>query len=365
MRSQILVGESPIDEVGLFDPVARSISRLCLASPLDAAQGTFGLAATLQVEPPPTARPDGWYPDRSGLELNRYPCSARQAHAKLRPRIGGSMMQPGPEECPIGEAPLPPYFFGASEKFEQAFPDPFASKGWMSHCEAYAAVLKGNRRKWLSLRGLAKALVFGHPDMTRHLRPLLSLIRDTMERKSTVSVLDIGGGFGDNYHAIYEVLRGKQGKLEYHVVDSEPSCDLGRRLYPSGAPGFSTEIPERTFDIVAIIGTLQYILEWRSFVEIVKRHADEAVYLARSPIRRNGRSFFARQAVCPAFGEQALKKVGTCNIVVIGKGELESMFGGWLLTRDELQEDYSAHFSRLPIAYQDVAYFNMVWERSR
>ncbi|QTD54854.1 hypothetical protein [Parasphingorhabdus cellanae] len=213
--------------------------------------------------------------------------------------------------------------------------------------------------KKTSLRGLVKNIVYGNAHIDSHLVPLLKIINKKIDETGAASVLDIGGGFGDNYFMIASALGAKANCLSYHVVDNARSCKLGVSLFPEVT--YSTDIPESQFDIVAVVGTLQYIKEWQEAIATLKQRA-HILYVARTPIRISNQSFYTQQAVCPEYGESAMRKVGVANLSVISKHDLMSEMSDWQVVLSKHHRDYAKHFGRLPSDYRDVAYINFAWK---
>jgi putative methyltransferase (TIGR04325 family) len=271
----------------------------------------------------------------------------------------------------IGEKVTPPYFFGVHEQWTDIGEDPFATPGWIDHCEASARVLgvgDVTHKKSISLKSFAKKMLRGG-DLPKHLALPLSVIRKITKRQGRIRVLDIGGGYGDNYYLLNRCLSLSPSQLSFHVVDNRLSCLLGERLFGTTATGlaFHDRIPEGDYDLVTVIGTIQYIRDWRGFIRSIARLQPSAIYISRTPIRISGTTFLTLQSICPASGSHALRKVGEANVSVIGSEDLRKCMldNGYGLAKKKFQSDYSKQFSRLPPAYRNVAYVDSLWEPQR
>jgi putative methyltransferase (TIGR04325 family) len=254
----------------------------------------------------------------------------------------------------------PPYFFPPFDGDPQTS-DPWTSQGWASNCKAHAEMLGKNQKQRFSLKSLARHVLYGHAGVAPYLLPIHKKILEILKRKSSVRILDIGGGFGDNYQILSESLRRFRSNIEYFVVDNENNCEMGKSLNPGCH--FSVNVPDELYDIIIIVGTLQYILDWKSYLEYCQNIGD-IIYIARSPIRTSGPTFRAKQAICPPFGELALKNVGVADLVVIGQGELRQAFSKWTVVLAEEYLSYSANFARFDAEFQNISYFNFMWQRS-
>lgn len=270
----------------------------------------------------------------------------------------------------------PPYFDGVyPEGLEkEPFDDPFNSAGYQAFCRSQAKSLGMVRSAFLTkgsrFTRIEKALFYLHrPRIAArhlisgcaclaHLMPVAQMIRDVSMRNGKVRVLDVGGGYGDNFFHLLQVLpREIVASLEYEIVDNERGCVLGRSLFSryEVRPSFSTEVPTKSHDIVIVVGTLQYIAGWREFLASIRaRH----IYLARTPIALTAGSFTTTQLICPKG-----RYLGPTRINVIGLANLRETMADWRPCLELMSEDYSTQFARLPKPYSDVRYFHMSWSR--
>jgi putative methyltransferase (TIGR04325 family) len=262
-----------------------------------------------------------------------------------------------PDACPVGGIPEPLYFFGCFAEHEAVGPDPFASEAWEAHSRALAASF-AHPAPWFMPRSLARAILHGHPALASEHAGLFRAVKSVLKTRQRVRILDVGGGCGENYIALVRALGDRASAVEYLVIENEQNCRLGRSLFPRVS--FATVIPEEHFDLAVVIGTMQYIPDWRGILATLKSQCDR-ILLARSPLRVNGSSFFTRQAICPAMGDKAGTKAGTAEVVVIGLDELRGEMSDWEVIEDRCVADYSRHFARLPSQYRNVEYRSMAW----
>lgn len=289
----------------------------------------------------------------------------------------------------LGEIVPAPHFFGV-EPFgirEAHHDDPFSTEGWLDHCRHMARRLGIHHggpladpwtRPWrLVLRtalemlrspSTATRLLTAGSACPRYLLPVAAMIHDVYLRRRRVAVLDVGGGFGDNFFELLRVLkRDVIGALEYRVLDNERSCALGRELYANYRvkPTFFTDhklLPEGN-DIVLLIGTLQYIADWPMALASIAGVAGRYLYVARTPVSA-GDSFATTQLVCPIYGRMAGRNLGATPINVATVRELRAAIpDGWISMFEFMDLDYSAQFARLPPSHRNVAYVNLGWQR--
>jgi putative methyltransferase (TIGR04325 family) len=288
-----------------------------------------------------------------------------------------------------GDVVPPPFFFGVHPPRLQKvhFDDPFNSEGWVDHCRRAAARLGirhgkhlANQRgpRWklalqntisaLRTPSLVSRLLTSGIACARHLLPVASMIHDVQLRRGHVTVLDVGGGFGDNFFDLLRVLNREDiSALDYRVVDNQRSCELGRELYADYQvkPTFysdHTNLPDDN-DIVLLVGTLQYIADWPAALISIAEKARQYLYVARTPITL-GESFATTQLVCPLYGSMAGRNLGATEINVVGLRALRaSLPPTWASMFEFKDADYSPQFARLPASHRAAAYYNLGWQR--
>ena len=258
------------------------------------------------------------------------------------------------------------------------FDDPFSSAGWLDYCRRSARKMGIARARYLgnpdrSIMGTAlgrlchymtSPMVAARHFMTgaacaRHLLPVAYMMRDVWLREGRVRVLDIGGGYGDNFFELAHALPAPLlGNLHYDVADNSQSLELGRSLYSryKVRPSFIESITD-TYDIVLVVGTLQYIPKWRDFLEAMRARSNRYLYVARSPIANQVDSFTTVQTVCPEN-----TSLGKTRINVIGLHDLRHAMQGWRACFEFADTDYSAQFAELPQPWRDASYYCMGWQ---
>ena len=99
----------------------------------------------------------------------------------------------------LGVKVEPPYFFGAYLKFQLVGSDPFASEGWIHHCQAMIDQWNSPfYRIKLSVKDIIKRLL----RIPVNQSAIAERIRKLLVDKKEISILDVGGGFGDNFFHI-------------------------------------------------------------------------------------------------------------------------------------------------------------------
>lgn len=203
--------------------------------------------------------------------------------------------------------------------------------------------------------------------MPKHLAIPLAEVKRSARAGRPISVLDVGGGYGDNFLPIAQALGRAGNLLRFDVVDNERSRKLGDEIFAGRQirPAFQSAIPDSPYDLVIVVGTLHYIEDWRGFIATLGRATPDAIYISRTPLRMNGESFITVQSVCPQSGQFAGRKVGEACVNVIGWRNLEDAMhaAGYELEVKSHNSDYSAQMGRLPESHQNVAYIDTLWRR--
>jgi putative methyltransferase (TIGR04325 family) len=193
-------------------------------------------------------------------------------------------------------------------------------------------------------------------------------IRELLEKKEEISILDVGGGFGDNFFQIEKTLGSLSKRVNYLVVDNQVQCSFGIEFYKDNGKkiDFKTEIPNQNFDLIIIIGTIQYIENWKEFISEITKKTTTSIFISRTPINITGPTFITVQSICPALGPSALTKIGESNLNVINESELHQEFkkNGFQIEKSLFIRDYSENFKRLPTEFQNIQYIDKYFKKS-
>ncbi|QCB54727.1 hypothetical protein E5675_09960 [Sphingopyxis sp. PAMC25046] len=231
-------------------------------------------------------------------------------------------------------------------------PSPWESPQWVSHMNRYADRLS-HPTVADRVRELARIARYGN-GLPRTMSPLRALLR----RNGGAPILDVGGGFGDNFI----LLRKHLGETPYTVVDGAESCRVGRRVLGDRVC-FQTDLPtEGQYGLSILIGTLQYILDSKSFISALSRLSGDTIFVSRSPLRKAGDDFYSIQDITP---EQGASSAGECVVRVRNVENMADDFAqaGFELIESKEVMSYKEQMSSLPEEYRDCSYFNMTFRK--
>ena len=266
------------------------------------------------------------------------------------------------DRTPVGSRSDPPYFFGVYTGLQETDNDPFATEGYISYCQAMID-------SWSSpparIRDLLRKLLGRKPPIRRHLAPIVSRLRERARTQTSVRVIDVGGGYGDNYHDIARALGRLADRVQYTVVDNPIQCELGRTYHTRKGIDFVSEMPRARFDIAVVVGVLQLLQDWKAFVSELTTCVEDSIFVSRAPFSLDSPTFVTVQSICPPLGSHAGRKLGESNVWVINEAELNRCFydHAFRLETSAFALDYSANFARVPERHRDVAYIDKHYVR--
>jgi len=118
----------------------------------------------------------------------------------------------------------------------------------------------------------------------------------TAQNKKAISVLDVGGSLG-HYYRLSRIFL-PDVKCDFHVMEVPLMVQAGRELNPEVQWHTDESCLRRTYDLVMINGSLQYICNWSEFLRrtALAISSNGYLYLTRVPIVENT-SFMAVQRI--------------------------------------------------------------------
>jgi putative methyltransferase (TIGR04325 family) len=108
-------------------------------------------------------------------------------------------------------------------------------------------------------------------------------------------VLDFGGALGHYYQLGKAVLPGVA--LDFHCREVPLMVEAGRKANPDVHWYADESYQNRTYDLVMINGSLQYIRDWAGVLRQLARLVAGYLLLTRIPIVESGPSFLAVQRI--------------------------------------------------------------------
>jgi putative methyltransferase (TIGR04325 family) len=120
-------------------------------------------------------------------------------------------------------------------------------------------------------------------------------------QKSSLSVLDYGGSLG-HYYLIGKALL-PEVELIFSCKETSRMAEAGKLLNPNIQWFTDDSCLEKTYDLVMITSSLQYMEHWQNFIRNISKAVGHYLLLTRVPVVEKSDSFVAVQYV---YGTQIL-----------------------------------------------------------
>ena len=114
-------------------------------------------------------------------------------------------------------------------------------------------------------------------------------------KKEKISILDWGGGLGHFYQIAKAIFPGDP--IDYHCKEVASTVSVGRRVNPNITWHDDDTCLARTFDLVLVSGSLQYMENWTDFIRNLSSSVESYLLLLRTPIVDDGPGFFSIQQI--------------------------------------------------------------------
>jgi putative methyltransferase (TIGR04325 family) len=161
---------------------------------------------------------------------------------------------------------------------------------------------------WMYLRaaelgtGFETNLAFAH----NVVMTLGYVLARTAHSQQRISVLDWGGGVGQNFPLARTLL--PEVEIEYHCKDVPTLTAVGRDLLPDVTFHDDDSCLERSYDLVLASSSIQYIERWRDALRKLAGSTERFLLLTRTPTVDQNESFVVIQRGQPyGFGTDVLE----------------------------------------------------------
>lgn len=218
---------------------------------------------------------------------------------------------------------LPPVIEYAKQRLIRLLNPPlleYAPNGWSTVLEAGTEgwnsqqFIAGEKEKWEVFCNLVKApgpLGFSHEETELGANRNVSyhnlhltygyVIALASRQKSTLSVLDYGGGLGHFFQLGRSLLPDLD--LRFHCKEMPAVADAGKLLNPEVDWYVDDSCLAKNYDFVMISSSLQYMEKWQEQLSEIASAANEYLFLIRIPFVNRSDSFVSIQK---AYGTKML-----------------------------------------------------------
>jgi putative methyltransferase (TIGR04325 family) len=125
-------------------------------------------------------------------------------------------------------------------------------------------------RTLTSAKECLEALRLGEPipsfykQRSTFLPPVVGML---LKDKTSLSILDLGGGLGIGYMSLAECIPSYSEKINYTIIEVPEICETGKKLFPKGEITYMDTLPtEGGYDLIHSASALQYIDDWQGLL---------------------------------------------------------------------------------------------------
>ena len=120
-----------------------------------------------------------------------------------------------------------------------------------------------------------------------------------LKEEKIVKILDIGGGYGDNFYKFKRFNQGNLTRIKYFILEKNfYLIKIGMEFYSNQKNlHFTKKIPSVSFSIICIIGTLQYIENFSTLFKNLKFKKKSHIYISRTIFSNSKYNYFSIQRV--------------------------------------------------------------------
>ena len=255
-------------------------------------------------------------------------------------------------------------FKGPFDKFQKIDNKAFGSDLWLEHCKSVFNKWKSVRDPYPftfnSFKRFIKKYILKLDYCPDHLRQLTYILNKQLSSGSTISVIDVGGGFGDNFYSMLTALD-DISKLQYFIVDDLKQAKFGKKILDDYPVYFFNDIDcSKKYFMCNLVSTLQYVEDWRGLLNIITNVTEKYIYICRTPLQNTKKQFCLLQNI--SFAPDYID-MGNENLWVLNENEIISHLHnkGWVLKSKKNVSDYSDNFWNLPGNYRDAYYAELLF----
>ena len=120
-----------------------------------------------------------------------------------------------------------------------------------------------------------------------------------LKEENTVNILDIGGGYGDNFYKFKRFNQSHLTRIKYFILEKNfYLIKIGMEFYSNQKNlHFVKKIPSVNFSIICIVGTLQYMENFSKLIKILKFKKKSHIYISRTIFNNSKYNYFSIQRV--------------------------------------------------------------------
>ena len=119
------------------------------------------------------------------------------------------------------------------------------------------------------------------------------------KEKKEIVILDLGGGYGDNFYKFLRFNQSKLKKIKYYIVDQDKKLlDYGKKFFVKRDNiYFSQKLPSMKISILLMVGTLQYINDFSKVMNLINFGKFGFIYFSRTIFNDSNFDFYSKQMI--------------------------------------------------------------------
>jgi putative methyltransferase (TIGR04325 family) len=258
-----------------------------------------------------------------------------------------------PTNISIGDTVTPPYFYGAFEN-KNDIPSLQYPRGFDSPFWSISAIINflGYRQKIIKF--------------DNHLQYFYIILIDMIKKRGKLKILDIGGGVGDNYIHIKNIIpEDIFSNIQYTILDTEATIIVAKQLHNSldiHDIHLISDIREivnngEIYDIALLSGVLMYIDDIYSLIDNIINLLKTDVFITRALFCQQCNTFTSVHYTNIPYGTQKNKFIGVEYPTIYNLSQFKNI----ILSKNYINffymyENYSKQLLNLPDNYRNVHY---------
>ena len=119
------------------------------------------------------------------------------------------------------------------------------------------------------------------------------------KEKKEIVILDLGGGYGDNFYRFLRFNQSKLKKIKYFIVDQDKKLlDYGKNFFADRDNiYFNQKLPSTKISILLMVGTLQYSDDFSKVINLINFGKLSFIYFSRTIFNDSNFDFYSKQII--------------------------------------------------------------------
>ena len=148
-----------------------------------------------------------------------------------------------------------------------------------------------------------------NPEKIGYLDQVSLKINSLLKTKKSIAILDLGGGIGDNFYKLKRYNQSKLSRIKYYIIDEDKFLLKKGKSFFSNTKNlfFKKKIPLEKFSLILLVGTLQYINNFKDILKKLNIERPCYLYFSRTIFSNQNYDLFTVQRLNEKNYEQSVK----------------------------------------------------------